>query len=112
MDQKELDDTVTRWVALKKTREEIDAELVSITERLRLLGRGRHPTTFGVNVTVQSPPRVFNPDTALRLIPPAVLSMCTYDGYDPKKLRAHLTAVNLLDAAMDPGTGNPRVMIT
>jgi len=105
-----MDNDVRRYLELDEAAKEIAAEQAGIKARLRALGTGEHVAPCGVVVAVTPPNRTFDLGTAVKLLAPEVLEHCKADGFDPAKVKRFLPPA-LLDVAMLPGKGEPRVSI-
>lgn len=102
---------VRRYTELDDQRRTIVDEQADIKAQLRdTLQQGTHHVA-GLTIVVSPPPRRFNAVTAASLLPTETLAACTYDEYDPKKLKRYLSPV-MLDMAMDERPGDLVVRIS
>jgi hypothetical protein len=104
----ELDRIVAEYLLLRGQIEELSDKLDWLKERLRTLGPGAHSTNEGVTVLITDPPRTFDVDAALAILPEPVRDLCTT--IDPAKVKQYLSA-QALDSVMLPGNGKRRVTV-
>lgn len=105
-----LDRDVKRYLELDDMVQQYLSEMTAIKTRLRDLGEGPHAAPCGVQVTVSHPNRSFNLTRAVDMLNEEQRSLARADGYDPKKVKQFLPPA-LLEACMDPGSGDLRVSI-
>jgi hypothetical protein len=105
-----LDRDVKRYLELDELAKEIASEQAGIKARLRSLGEGDWEAPCGVQVVVSPPNRTFDLGTAVKLLSPEALDQCRAEGYDAAKVKRFLPPA-LLDVAMLPGKGEPRVVV-
>jgi len=96
----ELDDIIAEAQIAKAA---INAQIVEE------LGIGSH-SVAGVTVTVKNPNRSFNLDRALTLLTDEQKALVMSTSADPAKVKQFLSPI-LLDAVMEPGTGNATVTV-
>lgn len=104
----DIDADVIRYLELGEQIEQLQMQQNEIKVRLRNLGPGKHEAVGGVVVAVTPPPRSFNVDRAWSLLNDEQRPLCVSP--DPKKIKAQLPPT-LADACMDPGKGEPRVVV-
>lgn len=105
-----FDRDVKRYLELDDTVQQYIAEMNAIKTRLRGLGEGPHEAPCGVHVTVSHPNRSFNLTRAVDMLNDEQRNLARADGYDAKKVKQFLPPA-LLEACMDPGSGELRVSI-
>lgn len=103
-----IDADVIRYLELGEQIEQLQMEQAQVKARLRDLGPGKHEAVSGVVVQVTPPPRSFNVERAWGMLQPEQQALCVSP--DPKKVKAQLPPT-LADACMDPGNGEPRVVV-
>ena len=105
-----LDRDVKRYLELDDTVQQYLSEMNAIKARLRDLGDGQWEAPCGVHVSVTLPNRSFNLTRAVDMLNDEQRTLARADGYDAKKVKQFLPPT-LLEACMDPGSGDLRVSI-
>jgi hypothetical protein len=105
-----LDRDVKRYLELDDIVQQYLSEMNAIKARLRELGDGQWEAPCGVHVSVTQPNRSFNLTRAVDMLNDEQRTLARADGYDAKKVKQFLPPT-LLEACMDPGSGELRVSI-
>lgn len=102
-----LDADVELYLHLADQIAQLTEQQRAIKARIAALGVGEYPCTKA-KVVVQAPRRVFEVDTAWRMLTPEQQAVCVSP--DAKKIKAQLPPA-LADACMKPGSGDPVVVV-
>ncbi|MDO5068402.1 MAG: hypothetical protein Q4D96_14080 [Propionibacteriaceae bacterium] len=76
MTPEQLQQLIAEHIHLTGEIAALTARLDEITDQLRTLPEGKHPTGVGV-VTVSAPAKRFDPKLAAEILPPELLEACT-----------------------------------
>lgn len=104
-----IDDEVKLYLHLADQIAQLTAQQKQIKGRIASLGIGEIPCSVA-HVVVREPNRTFNTTKAADLLTPEQLDLCRVETYDAKRMKEFLPPV-LLDTCMDPGKGDPVVVV-
>jgi len=109
LDEDQVGALVRAWRSIEARRLELVDEQVEVKAKIRkLLAPGDKVYVDGKPVSCQANRR-FDVERGAALLDPAVREICKAEGYDPRKVKHHLSAA-LLDACMVE-QGEPKVVL-